>query len=178
MKRTQSMLYVALVALCCILVGCQAKKNRDAPHLNSGILPAYEAGPFGQLNLSNADESRLESGKPVMKQKEGKDGEQGGGAICVQDVAAPKEAVWSQILDLDGYKGKVPKVNECKNYVVRENNDGTCTVKTKMVLGIIPGYSVRSICMNIRHWFFSLPYIRFFSTPRFMIIPIIPRVTP
>lgn len=120
---------------------CLAKKNRDVAHGHTGFLKAYKSGPF-DLKLSAADEKVLESGKPVMKQTESKDGELGGGAICVQDVEAPKEAVWSQILDLDKYKGKVPKVNDCSNYVVRQNKDGTCTIKTKMVIGVIPGYSV------------------------------------
>ena len=120
-----------------------AKKNRDLPHPHSGILKAYEAGPFQDLKLDKNDEKELASGKSVMKHTIPKPGELGGGAICVQDIDAPKEAVWAQILDLDSYKGKVPKVNESKNYVVRTNPDGTTTVKTKMVLGVIPGYSVR-----------------------------------
>jgi hypothetical protein len=92
------------------------------------------------LDLNTADEKELQAGKPVMKQNQGSD--LAGGAICVQDVDAPKDAVWSQILDLDAYKGKVPKVNECKNYVVKTNPDGTTTMKTKMVVGVIPGYAV------------------------------------
>jgi len=108
-------------------------------------LQPYESGPF-DLKLGKDDERALGSGKPVMKQKESK-GELGGGAICVQDIEAPKEAVWSQILDLDSYKGKVPKVNNCNNYEVMQNSDGTCTIKTKMVIGVIPGYSVS--CMLV-----------------------------
>ena len=141
MKSQPSILYIATIFS--LLAGCgSAKKNRDVAHPFAPTLDAYQPGPF-DLKLNSADEKTLSSGKPVMKQTQGKDG-QGGGAICVQDVDAPKEAVWSQILDLDAYRGKVPKVNEAKNYVCRENNDGTCTIKTKMVLGVIPGYSVRS----------------------------------
>jgi len=117
----------------------EAKKNYDVPHSHQGLLKAYEAGPFESLKLDSSDEKLLESGKPVMKQTEGADS---GGAICVQDVDAPKDAVWAQILSLDSYKGKVPKVNESKNYKVQQNPDGTCTIKTKMVVGVIPGYSV------------------------------------
>ena len=116
-----------------------AKKDRNVPHHHSGSLKPYDAGPF-ELKLDDSDEKELASGKPVMKQSEG---DLGGGAICVQDVEAPKEAVWAQILDLDSYKGKVNKVNECKNYFMKNNGDGTTTVKTKMVLGVLPGYSVR-----------------------------------
>jgi len=119
-----------------------AKKNRNLPHGHSGLLQPYESGPF-DLKLGKDDEKALGLGKPVMKQKESK-GELAGGAICVQDIEAPKEAVWSQILDLDSYKGKVPKVNNCNNYEVMQNSDGTCTIKTKMVIGVIPGYSYTS----------------------------------
>jgi hypothetical protein len=133
---------VVLLILVVLSLTSEAKKNRDLPHSHSGILSPYEPGPFLDLKLDSSDEKQLADGKPVMKQTVAKDGELGGGAICVQDINAPKEAVWGQILDLDGYKGKVPKVNEAKNYFVRENPDGTTTVKTKMALGIIPGYAV------------------------------------
>ena len=97
------------------------------------------------ISLDNNDEKSLLQGKPIMKQipSEGGDNE-GGKAICVQDIAAPSSAVWNQILDLDRYKGKVSKVGECKNYVVKANDeDGTVQIKTKMVLNVLPGYSVR-----------------------------------
>ena len=119
---------------------CTCRKNYDIPHPHQGVLSPYEAGPFQSLNLDKGDEKELQSGKPVMKQNQGDD--LAGGAICVQDVDAPKAAVWSQILDLDSYKGKVPKVNECKNYKVKQNKDGTTTLKTKMVVGVLPGYAV------------------------------------
>ena len=53
-----------------------------------------------------------------------------------------QEAVWSQILDLDAYKGKVPKVSKCENYVAKLNEDGTSTMKTEMAVKVIPGYGV------------------------------------
>jgi hypothetical protein len=133
---------VCLLWLGCFTTCCWAKKNYDVPHDHRGVLSPYEAGPFSSLSLDDNDEKELTDGKPVMKQNR-KDGEMAGGAICIQDVDAPKEAVWAQILDLDAYKGKVPKVNECMNYQVAENPDGTCTMKTKMVVGVIPGYAVR-----------------------------------
>jgi hypothetical protein len=133
---------VVLLILVVLSVTSTAKKNRDLPHPHAGILSPYEPGPFQDLKLDKNDEKELADGKPVMKQTAPKDGELGGGAICVQDINAPKKAVWGQILSLDSYKGKVPKVNEAKNYFVRENPDGTTTVKTKMILGVIPGYAV------------------------------------
>lgn len=66
-----------------------------------------------------------------------------GGAICVQDVAVPPSVVWDQILDFDSYKGKVPKVLVSKNYFHGKTQDGHQRIKTKMVLSVLPGYSVR-----------------------------------
>ena len=84
-----------------------------------------------------------------MKQIPGEGGgNEGGRAICIQDVNAPKEAVWNQILDLDHYVGKVNKLKECKNYFVKKNSDGTSTIKTKMVVGVIPGYSVSCLLVG------------------------------
>merc|ERR1719261_2186172 len=65
----------------------------------------------------------------------------GGSAVCIQDIAAPREAVWNQILGLEAYKGKVPKVQQCENYFEGKNEDGSHCVKTKMVIGVLPGYS-------------------------------------
>jgi hypothetical protein len=137
-----SRLHVTISVVLCVFLADRtvlAKPNRDLPHPHSGFLKPYDAGPFDALKLDKNDEKCLAEGKPVMKQTEG---DLGGGAICVQDIDAPKQAVWAQILDLDSYKGKVNKVNEAKNYFLRNNLDGTTTVKTKMVLGVMPGYSV------------------------------------
>jgi hypothetical protein len=83
-----------------------------------------------------------------MKQSMPKKGESdaGGGVICVQDIEAPKDAVWNQILRMDDYVKKVPKVLECKNYDVRKGEGGNFIMKTKQRLGVLPGYSV-STCI-------------------------------
>ena len=79
-----------------------------------------------------------------MKQLPADDGDElGGKAICIQDIAAPKKAVWNQILDLNNYKDKVGSLKECKNYVCKANRDGTFNIKTKQVIKVMPGYSVR-----------------------------------
>jgi len=117
------------------------KINRNAAHGHRGLLSVYKPGPFDMV-LDRSDEKVLEKGNPVMKQLPGDDGDElSGKAICIQDVAAPKKAVWNQILDLDSYKGKVNKLKECKNYLVKKNLDGTMRIKTKMVIGVMPGYS-------------------------------------
>lgn len=132
-------LFVA-VALSCSVALAWTDYNRPHPH--EGLLKPYKAGPFESLILKKSDKETLKAGKPVMIQTENDDPKAGGGAICVQDVEAPKEAVWSQILNFDKYKGKVPKVLESQNYKVQQNKDGSCTIKTKMKLGVLPGYSV------------------------------------
>jgi len=125
----------------------EARKNRNAPHGHRGTLTPYQPGPFDVLSLDNKDEKDLSNDKSVMKQIPGDDGGSSGGrAICVQDVKAPKSAVWNQILDLDHYVGKVSKLKECKNYLVRKNEDGSSTIKTKMVIGVLPGYKYEYYC--------------------------------
>jgi hypothetical protein len=134
-----------------------AAKNRDAPHGHTGVMKPYTAGPFG-MDIKTEDEETLLKGNSVMKQLPDPTDKLGGKAICVQDVEAPKSAIWRQILDMDSYVGKVNKVKECKNYAVKDNGDGSVQVKTKMVLGVIPGYSVRStrfsVSMNCSKHFF------------------------
>jgi hypothetical protein len=92
--RSSSSTLVVLVALLAVLSchPCTGRKNnsRDVFHGHRGILSSYEAGPFESLDLDKSDEKVLESGKPIMKQIQGTGEELGGGAICVQDVAAPK----------------------------------------------------------------------------------------
>lgn len=80
-----------------------------------------------------------------MKQIPGENG-QGGRAICVQDVNAPSDAVWNQILNVDSYVGKVSKLKECKNYLVKKLENGNYRIKTKMVVGVLPGYSYEYYC--------------------------------
>lgn len=130
-----------LVSTTCVT----GKKDRNAHHGHNGVMPSYyEPGPF-DLSLKASDESALSSGKSVMKQsmpEKGKE-ESGGGVICVQDIEAPKQAVWNQILRMDDYVKKVPKVLECKNYDVHRGPSGNIIMKTRQKLGVLPGYSVR-----------------------------------
>ena len=123
-----------------------AKKDRNKPQGHHGYLTPYKAGPFSTV-LSKNDEKLLASGKPVMKQTmpSKDDPEAGGGALCVQDVDAPVAAVWNQILDLGSYKGKVPKIVASSNYVNKRNPDGTNNIKTRLVIGVMPGYAVRFV---------------------------------
>lgn len=133
--------FLSLLSLSC------CRKDRNSGHYHRGLLSQYKPGKFG-LTLDSKDESSLTSGKPVMKQipDESGDSKQGGRAICVQDVEAPKSAVWNQILDFDHYFGKVSKLKECKNYLVKRNPDGTFQIKTKMIVSALPGYNYEYYC--------------------------------
>jgi len=145
-----AVMLMSLASFLTLTTFATAKKDRHAPHPHQGLLKPYQPGPF-DLKLDSSDEKNLQAGKAVMKQSMPKPGDLGGGAICVQDVDAPREAVWSQILDYDKYKGKVAKVNEAKNYFVKQNRDGSATIKTKMVLGVIPGYSYTAFYDHTLH---------------------------
>jgi len=129
-----------------------ARQNRNTPHDHRGKLTPYAPGPFLNLSLDNGDEKTLSGGNAVMKVLADEDEPSGGGkSICVQDVEAPKEAVWNQILDLDHYVGKVSKLKECSNYLVKTRPDGTFQVKTKMVVGVMPGYKYEYYCDHTYH---------------------------
>ena len=149
MRKNQIKLLRTILYLCWAILFVESKIDRNAPHHHRGILTPYTPGPFA-MELDNVDEDTLRKGNPVMKQMEAteeqdsqdKQQQQGGKAICVQDVNAPKKAVWNQILDLDTYTSKVNKLKECKNYFIKSNDDGSVSIKTKMVIGVMPGYSV------------------------------------
>lgn len=135
-------LLVAAVLLC---VDVSGRKERDVPHGHYGVIKPHNPGPF-DVTLKESDEKELSSGKSVMKQVMPKPGDDdsAGGVFCVQDIEAPKDAVWNQILGMDDYVKKVSKVLECKNYQVQKNEDGSITIKTRQKLGVLPGYSVRT----------------------------------
>ena len=138
-----SQFLVALLLLIQDLRPCFAKKDRNRPHIHNGVLPEYAPGPFSDLVLQKKDEEDLLQGRSVMKQLPSPTGvAKEGRAICVQDVEASREAVWSQILDLNSYVGKVDKLKECKNYFMKRNPDGTTAIKTKFVVSVLPGYKV------------------------------------
>lgn len=152
MISTRSSLLVLSTAFACLLSISSARTDRNAPHPHRGVLTPYKPGPFTNIRLTAKDEAKLEQGEAVMKQTQGDAA--GGGAICVQDIHAPKAAVWNQILDLEHYKGKVPKVNHCSNYHVSKKPVNHQKIKTRMVLGVLPGYSVCELLrMQNRHCF-------------------------
>jgi hypothetical protein len=144
------MIVVPLVLWNIDLVQC--KVDRNQPHGHRGKLQPYIPGPFPGLQVTNEDEKTLESGASVMKQTvpPDSDASSGGTAICIQDVHAPMAAVWYQILHMEEYPKKVNKVVTCQNYVVQTQDDHTIRIKTKQILGVLPGYSVCSfVCLFV-----------------------------
>lgn len=129
------------LTLLLVCYGNARKKDRNVPHGHRGKLQPYLPGPFA-VKLTAYEEAKLNAGDAVMKQTMPDDPAEAGGAICIQDVEAPISAVWNQILAMDNYNKKVSKVLECKNYLVQKHADGRVTLKTKQVLGVLPGYSV------------------------------------
>ena len=143
----------------------EGRIDRNAPHGHRGKLTPYTPGPFLGLTLTSDDEMTLERGDSVMKQtlpSDGSSSSSGGTAICVQDVHAPVTAVWAQILHMEEYPQKVSKVLKCENYHVAPTHHDNNTekkkkirIKTKQVLGVLPGYSVslcRCWCVYVRGW--------------------------
>ncbi|KAL7571497.1 hypothetical protein ACA910_020917 [Epithemia clementina (nom. ined.)] len=130
-----------------------AKKDRNQPHPHQGMLTPYQPNSFDKVSLTKKEEEILAQGKPVMKQSlpngaKSKEGEaQSGGALCIQDVDAPVEAVWYQILDFNDYKSKVPNIKTCQNYAVSEQKSGknkVVNIKTRMILSALPGFAFES----------------------------------
>mmetsp|Transcript_3791 Transcript_3791/g.5642 ORF Transcript_3791/g.5642 Transcript_3791/m.5642 type:complete len:248 (+) Transcript_3791:148-891(+) len=146
-KRTSCRLKTCVFFLVLGLLFCTslARVDRNAGHPHRGKLTPYKPGPF-DLKLTPSDEKELVSGKSVMKQVRDAGESAGGRAICVQDVNAPKSAVWNQILNFDSYVGKVNKLKECKKYFAQRNKDGSSTIKVKMLIGVLPGYKYEYYC--------------------------------
>lgn len=141
-KNTGAILLLLVSLIVSTIPCCDAKKDRNVAHGHRGKLRPYSPGPFA-VKLTAADEATLRSGQPVTKQTVPDDPNAPGTVLCIQDVEAPVSAVWKQILDMDQYNKKVSKVTECKNYFVSKLSNGRVTIKTKQVLGVLPGYSVR-----------------------------------
>jgi len=131
-----------LLLLLLFLFPDQTRSKRPSSHPHQGLLSPYTPDSFeSSPPLTPSDEKALAKGLNVMKQLPAIDGGAGGRAICVQDINAPTTHIWNQILDLNNYVGKVPKLKKCENYEVNDNDDGTKTIKTRMVVGVLPGYS-------------------------------------
>lgn len=137
----KSHLQLQRTALLALLIGSSdSMAVRNVPHGHQGKLRPITPGPFA-IKLTASQEATLKAGDPVII-KQSTPESSSGGSICIQDVEAPVSAVWHQILDLDNYNTKAPKVVQSNNYVVQQHADGRATLKTKLVFRIFPGLSV------------------------------------
>jgi len=144
-------LHFMLLLLSMTTAVVESKKDRNQAHPHSGVLAPHQPGTFS-VSISEKEEEQLEQGKSVMKQTlpsssdmESGDAPPSGGVLCIQDVEAPVEAVWGQILNFNDYVSKVGALRSSQNYSVKQNKeDDTANIKTKMVLSAFPGYSFES----------------------------------
>jgi hypothetical protein len=135
------LLSFSLAMLVCCIAG---KKDRSQPHGHRGKLQTHTPGPFDVM-LAASEEDKLKAGNALLKHYVPANPAEASGSVCVQDVKAPVSAVWHQILDFASYWKKVPMVKECNVYAMQNHADGRVSLKTKHVMGVLPGYSVRSV---------------------------------
>ena len=76
---------------CALAVQCAYAAVEECAHYHEGVLMPYEMGPPSVL-LSQQDEERLRSGRPVMQAVEGADS-QTRRLLMVQDIPAPHNVV-------------------------------------------------------------------------------------
>ena len=94
------------------------------PHPHSGVLrPVKLDGPG--IILDDVANGVLSSGKPYHS----KDG------WFVQDMNAPTDIVWANILDYERYKDKIPNILESQVYKKEQGTDGSQHHFVRMVAG-------------------------------------------
>lgn len=91
--------------------------------------------------LDSEDLATLARGEVVLKQSRGSSR---GVGVAVEDVAAPPNVVWGQLLDFGSYASKVPRIKVCENYEV-----SGCELKTRFVVQACPGYSVEYFVRHV-----------------------------
>ena len=82
------------------------------PHPHKGKLKPITSVP-NPVTLTQSDQSKLDKGKVVLKQKVGK---AGGKGVAVQYIAASSQRVWETILDYDKYKDRVKNIKSANVY--------------------------------------------------------------
>ncbi|KAL7558311.1 hypothetical protein ACA910_019344 [Epithemia clementina (nom. ined.)] len=130
--------------------------DRSKPHQHQGMLAPFQPDAICGFSATKEEEKVLANGKPVIKQflsdspfdisssrgdiREG-DLPTAGGVLCIQDVNAPLEAAWSQILDFNDYKSKVPLIKASQIYSMVEKVKDMINIKTHMVLSAMVGFT-------------------------------------
>jgi len=111
-----------------------AGASDSEPHYHDGKLTRYELGPPSVL-LSDADEAKLRSGKPVMQVLEDELGARR--LVMVQDIAVPPQIVFGRICDTNNYAQMVDGVNLCANYDTAQAEGGLRTVKSTYEIAVM-----------------------------------------
>jgi hypothetical protein len=104
------------------------------PHPHTGKLVPFKAGE-PDVKLDESALKRLAAGKAYSTKIESEAGFRG---ISVQDVEAPTDVVWGQILDFDTYNQKAPSTSESEIYKTEDLLDGQKRIWARIKVGI-PG---------------------------------------
>jgi len=105
------------------------------PHIHQGSLEPFKAGK--PPAPTSSEEAALRAGKTVTVKN--MDGDQGGRATAVFEVAAPPEIVWDCINDIKAYPKMVTGVVAVSIYDGPRTSGGVTTKKAQWTLGFM-GY--------------------------------------
>ena len=98
------------------------------------------------MSLTSADHSKLDSGEMITKQTKDASGASGR-AIAIQNVHAPPNLIWKQLLDFNAYPKKVDKLTECGIYSeAKKGVDGSKQIKARFLVKAAPGFGFEYYC--------------------------------
>ena len=109
-------------------------------HIPKNQLVPYSPNTFHNFELTNEEEILLKKSDNFLI-KEYLDSDEKRRTTGMQDIAASKQSILNQILDIPNYVGKAPKLKSCSIYYKKESDD-KLIIKTKMTADVIFGYTV------------------------------------
>lgn len=121
--------------------------NPNQKHFHGPLRPPFTPGDAITPALGGKEMATLEAGGIVTASTT--EGDTGAGC-AVEDIAAPPDVVWSQLLTFETYPNKVPKVKTCANYEV-VTTATTEDQKTRYVVGVVPGLSMEYYLHHVFH---------------------------
>ena len=117
------------------------------PHFHGPTRTPFDPKDDIAPPLKSADLAKLADGEIITVQSS--DATSGGGC-AVEDIRAPPDVVWSQLLTFETYPDKVPKVRECANYEVTKSSDEE-VMKTRYGVKVVPGLSMEYYLRHVFH---------------------------
>ena len=148
MRYFQFILFFAMLSPAVLL-------GQVLPHNHQGKLTAHTPTP-PQLELGSQEINELQQGNYVIKQFQS---DSHGGGYIVQDINAPVEKVWSNILNFSKYTDWVNHVEKCEPYEQSEDH-----LKVEFIIGAIGityQYYIDHIIDNKNHYMrWTLDYQR------------------